>query len=111
MSETTENDPASEREHYTLPEQRILLTVRSGGRGVTHVVEYRTHPAWVHPGRWTRRAADRAAFCGGLRAAVIGVDAADWPTERQRPGGMDSVTCRRCLDRAARVIPAKEGDR
>lgn len=104
MSETVEKD-AADREHFTLPEQRILTTVRSGGRGVVHVIEYRTDPAWSHNGRWTRRAASRSAYCGGLSALVVGVDAADWPTERVRPADMDDVTCKRCLVKAARVIP------
>lgn len=89
----------------TLPEQRIRIDVRSGGRGAVHVVEYRTDPAWAYPGYWTRRAASRAAFCGSLRALVLGVDAADWPTERVAPD-LTNVTCKRCRARAERLFPA-----
>lgn len=92
-------------DHYTLPEQRINIKVRPGGRGAWHVVEYRTDPAWSQPGRWTRRAASRRAFCGSLGALLVGIDAAEWPTERIAPPDLSGVTCKRCLARARRLFP------
>lgn len=102
---TEQMSEAAEREHYTLPEQRIRLDVVSGGRGSVHVIEHRTFKTDAHPGRWTRRAADRQAFCGSLRACIIGVDATDWPTERG-PVDLTQVTCKRCRERAERILPA-----
>lgn len=99
-----EMTPEQRLEHFTLPEQRIRINVRNGGRGTWHLVEYRTDPAWNHPGRWTRRAASRRAFCGSLSALLVGTDAAEWPTERVAPSDLDRVTCARCGARAARVF-------
>lgn len=97
--------PEERRDYYTLPERRVRVKVRTGGRGAWHVVEYKTDPAWAHPGRWTRRAASCRALCGALGAVLVGIDAAEWPTERVAPD-LGRVTCARCLARAKRVFGA-----
>lgn len=104
---TTET--ADEREEYSLAEQRIRLTVLNGGRGTTHVVEYRTTPHQRWPGRWTRRSASRRALCGALGALLVGTDTSTWPTERQKPADLADVTCRRCITRANRIFPTTGG--
>ena len=82
MPEPTDVTPGAEKDriaamspdercdYYTLPEQRIKLEVRSGGRGATHVVKWSTFPATAWPGRWTRRAADRVALRVGADDVV-----------------------------------------
>lgn len=103
MSDIAESMSSDERrEYYTLPEQRVRVATRPGGRGACHVVVWSTFPASSWPGRWTRRAAERRALCGALGALAVGVDAEDWPTEKVMPDLAD-VTCRRCLNRAGGV--------
>jgi hypothetical protein len=79
-----------------LPEQRHRVSVQFGGISTWHVLWCSTFPAAAHPGQYTRRAAERRALCGSLRAMLVGVDAADWPTERTTIDA-SRVTCKRCL--------------
>lgn len=109
QTSTIESPTETSADDNTLPEQRVLLDVRNGGRGVVHVVERRTLPASAHPGRWTRRAAHRRSLCGSLSAVLIGIDATDWPTESQAVD-LKHVTCKRCRERAERLFhPAESG--
>ena len=103
---SAENDAADEE--FSLPEQRHRLMVLFGGRTRWHIIHDSTFKSSKNPGRWTRRGVERRSLCGSLRYVLVGVDAAEWPTERQ-PVDTSRVNCVRCLDRYASVIPPDVG--
>jgi len=100
------DEQAAEQEHvlggdgwcscgYVLPEQRHQWYVRTSSHGVTHVIYASTFKAFSHEGQWTRKGFDRSALCGSMRVFLVGVDAANWRTERQ-PLDIAAVNCKRC---------------
>lgn len=85
----------------SLPEQRFRHQVRLSSHGIRHVQFDHTFKSGKHRGRWVRRAASSANLCGSQPYVLVGIDAADWPSERQ-PVDISDVSCKRCRERYER---------
>jgi hypothetical protein len=101
-------DKQDDETQFSLPEQRHRQAVHLSNRGVRHVRWAATFKSNNHDGRWVRRAADISNLCGTQHYTVVGIDAADWSTERQ-PVNVDEVTCKRCRERYENWLKKRPG--